>query len=100
MKLRNLLLAAGAARLSYLAVTHRKKILSEAKETQALLADIEKNKNNIQEQLAIIQSYRKPLKDMTTDLQYKLRVYQQSISGNLNQIKNITKKYTPTDEKK
>ncbi|MCK3894512.1 chemotaxis protein [Streptococcus suis] len=93
MKLRNIILAVSAATVSFLAVTHRDKIAKEVQETKQLLSDIQLSKNNIQEQLAIIQSFQEPLQEMTSDLQYKTRVYQQSIAGNLEEIQQILKKY-------
>lgn len=53
------------------------------------LTDIQTSKSNIQHQLAIIQSFQKPLQELTADLQYKTRIYQQSIAGNLQEIKTI-----------
>ncbi len=91
MKLRNIILAVSAATASFLAVTHRDKITKEIKETKQLLSDIQLSKDNIQEQLAIIQSFQEPLQEMASDLQYKTRVYQQSIAGNLEEIQQILK---------
>ncbi|HEM3164061.1 hypothetical protein [Streptococcus suis] len=93
MKLRNIILAVSAATASFLAVTHRDKIAKEVQETKQLLSDIQLSKDNIQEQLAIIQSFQEPLQEMASDLQYKTRVYQQSIAGNLEEIQQILKKY-------
>lgn len=94
MKLRNLLLALSAASATYLAISNREKIAKEVKDTKQLVTDMETSKTNIQDQLAIIQSFQKPLKEMVEDLQYKARVYQQSIAGNLDEIQKIQQKYT------
>ncbi|MEG3334747.1 chemotaxis protein [Streptococcus suis] len=93
MKLRNLLLALSAASATYLAISNREKIAKEVQETKQLLSDIQLSKDNIQEQLAIIQGFQEPLQEMASDLQYKTRVYQQSIAGNLEEIQQILKKY-------
>lgn len=94
MKLRNLLLALSAASATYLAISNREKIAKEVKATKQLVTDMETSKTNIQDQLAIIQSFQKPLQEMVEDLQYKTRVYQQSIAGNLDEIQKIQQKYT------
>lgn len=94
MKLRNLLLALSAASATYLAISNREKIAKEIKDTKQLVTEMGASKNNIQDQLAIIQSFQKPLQEMVEDLQYKTRVYQQSIAGNLDEIQKIQQKYT------
>lgn len=93
MKLRNLLLALSAASATYLAISNREKIAKEVKATKQLVTDMETSKTNIQDQLAIIQSFQKPLQEMVEALQYKARVYQQSIAGNLDEIQKIQQKY-------
>ncbi|HEM2548892.1 TPA: chemotaxis protein [Streptococcus suis] len=94
MKLRNLLLALSAASATYLAISNREKIAKEVKDTKQLVTEMGASKNNIQDQLAIIQSFQKPLQEMVEDLQYKTCVYQQSIAGNLDEIQKIQQKYT------
>lgn len=94
MKLRNMIVAATAASATYLAITHREKLIKEGQETAQLLADVEASKTNIQEQLAIIKSFQAPLQAMAKDLTYKTRVYQQSIAGNIQAIQNIQAKYS------
>ncbi|HFI0419858.1 TPA: chemotaxis protein [Streptococcus suis] len=93
MKLRNILLALSAASATYLAITNREKITKEVQDTKQLVTDMETSKTNIQDQLAIIQSFQKPLQEMVEDLQYKARVYQQSIAGNLDEIQKVVEKY-------
>ncbi|MCK3941932.1 chemotaxis protein [Streptococcus suis] len=97
MKLRNLLLALSAASATYLAISNREKIAKEIKDTKQIMTDMEANKNNIQEQLAIIQSFKEPLESLANDLQYKGRVYQQSITGNLEEIQKVMAKYKKED---
>ncbi|HFI0694261.1 TPA: chemotaxis protein [Streptococcus suis] len=94
MKLRNILITLSAASATYLAISNREKIAKEVKDTKQLVTDMEASKTNIQDQLAIIQSFQKPLQEMVEDLQYKARVYQQSIAGNLDEIQKIQQKYT------
>ncbi|HFI0237138.1 TPA: chemotaxis protein [Streptococcus suis] len=93
MKLRNILIALSAAGATYLAISNREKIAKEVKDTKQLVTDMEASKTNIQDQLAIIQSFQKPLQDLAADLQYKSRVYQQSIAGNLDEIQKVVEKY-------
>ncbi|HEM3725056.1 TPA: chemotaxis protein [Streptococcus suis] len=93
MKIRHLLLALSAASATYLAISNREKIAKEVTDTKQLVKDIETSKSNIQDQLAIIQSFQKPLQDLAADLQYKSRVYQQSMAGNLDEIQKIVEKY-------
>ncbi|NQI69897.1 chemotaxis protein [Streptococcus suis] len=93
MKLRNLLLALSAASATYLAISNREKIAKEIKDTKQIMTDMEASKTNIQEQLAIIQSFKEPLESLANDLQYKSRVYQQSITGNLEEIQKVMAKY-------
>ncbi|HEM3625506.1 chemotaxis protein [Streptococcus suis] len=100
MKLSNIIVAVGAASATFLAITNRDKISKEVKETKQLLTDIQTSKSNIQHQLAIIQSLQKPLQELTADLQYKTRIYQQSIAGNLQEIQIIQEKYASKDPKK
>ncbi|HFI0352875.1 TPA: chemotaxis protein [Streptococcus suis] len=97
MKLRNLLLALSAASATYLAISNREKIAKEIKDTKQIMTDMETSKNNIQEQLAIIQSFKEPLESLADDLQYKGRVYQQSITGNLEEIQKVMAKYKKED---
>ncbi|HEL2401110.1 TPA: chemotaxis protein [Streptococcus suis] len=99
MKLRNLLLALSAASATYLAISNREKIAKEVKDTKQIMTDMETSKANIQEQLAIIQSFKEPLESLASDLQYKSRVYQQSITGNLEEIQKVMAKYKKEDEK-
>ncbi|HEM3701813.1 TPA: chemotaxis protein [Streptococcus suis] len=94
MKLRNILITLSAAGVTYLAISNREKIAKEVKDTKQLVTDMEASKANIQDQLAMIQSFQKPLQEMVEDLQYKARVYQQSIAGNLDEIQKIQQKYT------
>lgn len=93
MKLRNLLLALSAASATYLAISNREKIAKEVKDTKQIMTDMETSKANIQEQLAIIQNFKEPLESLANDLQYKGRVYQQSITGNLEEIQKVMAKY-------
>ncbi len=93
MKLSNLIAAGTAATLAYLAVKNRDKIAQSIEDNLEQVQGIQANLSNIQDQLAIIQSYKEPLQEMATDFQYKLRVYQQSIAGNLAQIQAIQEKY-------
>lgn len=93
MKFRNILAATTAASLAFLAVSRRETIAKEAKETKQLLTDMTASKRKIEEQLAIIQGLQKPIQDLATDLQYKVRVYQQSIAGNLEEIQKIQARY-------
>ncbi|HFI0143248.1 TPA: chemotaxis protein [Streptococcus suis] len=93
MKVRHLLLALSAASATYLAISNREKIAKEVKDTKQLVTDMEASRRNIQDQLEIIQSFQKPLQDLAADLQYKSRVYQQNISGNLDEIQKIVEKY-------
>lgn len=97
MKLRNLLLALSAASATYLAISNREKIAKEVKDTKQIMTDMETSKTNIQEQLAIIQSFKEPLESLANDLQYKGRVYQQSITGNLEEIQKVMAKYKKED---
>ncbi|HFU4217704.1 TPA: chemotaxis protein [Streptococcus suis] len=94
MKFRNILIALSAASATYLAISNREKIAKEVKDTKQIVTDMEASKTNIQDQLAMIQSFKKPLQEMVEDLQYKARVYQQSIAGNLDEIQKIQQKYT------
>ncbi len=96
MKLSHLLLAGGAASLSYLAVKNREKIAQELQENTALVQNISDNYATIQEQLEIIKNYQEPLSDMVADLDYKLRVYRQNIAGNVAEIQKIREKYSPS----
>ncbi|HFH9946450.1 TPA: chemotaxis protein [Streptococcus suis] len=93
MKLRHLLLALSAASATYLAISNREKIAKEVKDIKQLVTDMEASRRNIQDQLEIIQSFQTPLQDLAADLQYKSRVYQQNISGNLDEIQKIVEKY-------
>ncbi|MEG3310008.1 chemotaxis protein [Streptococcus sp. 32226D021BW] len=98
MKLRNLLLALSAASATYLAISNREKIAKEVKDTKQIMTDMEASKSNIQEQLAIIQSFKEPLESLANDLQYKSRVYQQSITGNLEEIQKVMAKYNKEEK--
>ncbi|HEL2057974.1 TPA: chemotaxis protein [Streptococcus suis] len=87
MKLSHLIAGIGAASIAFQVVSNRKKIQAEANETLDLIAELTQEKEAIQQHLNTILSYRQPLQDMSQDLTYKLRTYQQSIAGNLEEIK-------------
>ncbi|WP_394404630.1 chemotaxis protein [Streptococcus sp. 20-1249] len=93
MKLSQLIAAGGAALASYWLVSNREKIAQETNETIDLAKTAQASYQNIQKQLSTIQSYQEPLRAMTEDLQYKIRTYQQSIAGNLEEIQKIAEKY-------
>ncbi|MER0124121.1 chemotaxis protein [Streptococcus sp. ZJ93] len=93
MKLTHFIAAGTAATLSYLAVKNRDKILQEVTETTDLIHRMQDNYQTIQDRLALIQAYQKPVQQMAEELQHKVNVYQQSTAGNLNEIKRIQKKY-------
>lgn len=93
MKLTHLIAAGTAATIAYLAVKNRDKIAQETTETMDIVHRIENSYQNIQDQLAFLQASQEPLQDMAEDLKYKLRVYQQSIAGNLSEIQKIQAKY-------
>lgn len=93
MKLGNLLLAGTAAALTYWTVTNKDKIIDQVQETSDLLEDISNDYSNIQEQLAVIQGYNQPLKEMSQDLLYKFKVYQKEAEGHLEQIHRVAEKH-------
>lgn len=99
MKLGNLLIAGTAAAISYWVVSNKDKIAEEIQETSHLLEDISTSYAKIQEQAQIISSYSQPLKEMTQDLNYKFRVYQQEAAGHLQEIQAIQEKYQSTTPK-
>ncbi|MGT2951297.1 chemotaxis protein [Streptococcus cuniculi] len=93
MKLSHLIAAGTAATIAYLAVKNRDKIVTETTETMDIIHRMQDSYQNIQDQLAVLQSYQAPLQEMAEDVQYKLRVYQQNIAGNLSEIQKIQAKY-------
>lgn len=98
MKFRHLLLTVGVARLTFLALKHGQYIKKQdyitSQHWQAMVA----TRQNIQQQLAIVQSYRQPIEEMRKDFQYKSRVYRQSISGNVAVLREITKRYSSKEK--
>lgn len=98
MKIRNILAAASAASVAFMAFNRREQIAKEVKETKALIDDINRHKTAIQSQLTVLQSFKEPLAELSSDLQYKLQVYQQSIAGNLEEIQRIQAKHQTKDE--
>lgn len=99
MKFINALAALAAGSLSYLVVANREKISQEISDTTGQITKAKDSYQSIQDNLAIIQSYQEPLKNMASDLQHKMRVYQQSVAGNIEQIQEITSKYATSDTK-
>lgn len=93
MKLSHLIAAGTAATIAYLAVKNRDKIVTETTETMDIVHRMQDSYQNIQDQIALLQSYQAPLQEMAEDVQYKLRVYQQNIAGNLSEIQKIQAKY-------
>ncbi len=93
MKLRNLLLASGAAFATYWTVKNHEKITEEVQDTTNLIRQNKKNVAAVQENLARVQAYQEPVKEVVADLQQKVRIYQQSISGNLAEIQRVLDKY-------
>ncbi|MBY5021918.1 chemotaxis protein [Streptococcus suis] len=98
MKFNNLFLTACAATVTYLVIKNREKIAQEIQESINQIQSIESNYQNIQNQLEIIQSYQKPLAEMASNLEYKSRVYRQSIASNLTEIEKIREKYLPKEQ--
>lgn len=94
MKLGNLLLTGTAAAISYWLVSNKDKIAEEIQETSGLWDDISASYSKIQKQADIIKNYSQPLKEMTQDLNYKFRVYQQEVDSHLQEIQAIQEKYT------
>lgn len=92
MKLAHLIAAGTAATITYLAIKNREKIARETTETMDIIHRMQDSYQNIQDQLTLIQGYQQPLQELADDLQYKLRVYQQSIAGNLHEIQKIQAK--------
>lgn len=98
MKLGNLLIASAAAALSYWAVSNRQEIADEVEYKQGLLKDMSQSYSQIQQQIETLKQYQKPLQDMTQDLQYKLRVYQQEVAGHVKEIQAIQEKYQTSNK--
>ena len=93
MKLKNLFVASAAAAISYWAISNRKEIAEEAQYKQGLLDDMSHSYARIQKQIETLKQYRQPLQELTQELQYKLRVYQQEATGHLSEIQAIQDKY-------
>ncbi|MTB63654.1 chemotaxis protein [Streptococcus sp. zg-86] len=93
MKVTHLIAAGTAATLSYLAVKNRDKIAQETAETRDIIHRIKDHSQKVQDSLALIQSYQEPLQEMAEEIQYKVKVYQQSIAGNISEIQKVQKKY-------
>lgn len=93
MKLRHLLLTLGSASLTFLLLHNKEKIAKEITETRELLASLEQGTAAVKEKLAIVQDHQQPATQILKDIQYKVQTYQQSIAGNLAEIKRIKDKY-------
>lgn len=98
MKLHRLLLTATSAAVTYWLVSNRKEIMHHSQETTALTKKAKKELDQIKEQVTLLQDYQAPIKELTQDLQYRIQVYKQSISGNVALLQSLKEKYTQ-DEK-
>ncbi|KXT77305.1 hypothetical protein [Streptococcus sp. DD13] len=99
MKIRHLIALTALAGTAYHLFQQREQLQEKIKNGKELKDRLERSSKNIQEQLQILQSYQKPLKELAQDLQYKVRSYQMSIAGNLQEIQQIQKKYLTDTEK-
>lgn len=100
MKFRNLFIASAAATISYLLVSKKDQIRSDVTETKAIVDDLKSNYQSIQEQLALIKSYKEPLTDLANDLQHKAEAFQKETQVRLKEIQKIQEKYTAEEAKK
>ena len=82
MTLSSLLLAAGSARLTYLALTHRKALQKEGQEIRELLATLRRDKEKLTSQLQHLKTYQVPLQQVNREIRTSLRIYRQSTAGN------------------
>lgn len=98
MKLSHLIAAGTAATIAYLGVKNHKKIIEETSEMKELIHRMQNSSKNIQQQLTFLQSNQEPVKEMFADFQQSVKVYQQSIAGNLSEIKRIQEKYQSKKE--
>lgn len=98
MKLKHLILAGGAAALSYWAVKNRNEIIAETKETAALTKQTKEDYQAVQDNIERLKAYQEPVANLLKDFQYKLRTYQQSIAGNIEEIEKFQEKYSSEEE--
>lgn len=94
MKLRNLLIMGGAAVASYWLVNNHKTILDRSQENLENLKQVQEDLETVKERFAALQQFQEPVQELIKDTQYKVRVYQQSIAGNVEEIKKMQDKYT------
>lgn len=89
MKLSNLLLFAGAAAVSYQIVKNREKLTEEVSETGQLINQAQASLANIQSNLDYLKNQKGNINDISKDLQYKLKVFNQEAQAHLAQITDI-----------
>ena len=89
MKLTNLLLFAGAAAASYHLVKNREDITEEVSETSQLLKKAQLSLANIQANLDYLKNQKETLEDISKDLQYKVKVFNQEAHARLTEIQQI-----------
>mgnify|MGYP001010954240 CR=1 FL=1 len=87
MKLTNLLLFAGAAAASYHLVKNREDITEEVSETSQLLKKAQVSLANIQANY--LKNQKETLEDISKDLQYKVKVFNQEAHARLTEIQQI-----------
>lgn len=93
MKLSNIFLFIGAAAASYKLVENRQKIQEEIIETTDSLDKVKDSLANIQRNIAIIQEQKEQVKDIAQDLTYKYKVLENQAQVQIQQVKDIWKKY-------
>lgn len=91
MKISNLFFFAGAALASYHMTKHRDELLQESLETSQLLATSKKNLDAVQLHLKRVQEESLTLKDVTQDLSYRLKIFENGAQTHLHQIQEIWK---------
>lgn len=97
MKLRHFITTASLAGLAYWAATHKEQIIATTKSSIKTAQDIQRLQETIRNQIQQIASFQEPLKEMATDLNYKLRVYQTSIAPHVDAIQSSLENMKKTD---
>lgn len=97
MKLRHFITTASLAGLAYWAAKHKDALLATTKNRIETIQDLKKQQKNIEKQIHKITSFQEPLKEMATDLNYKLRVYQTSIAPHVDAIQSSLENMKKTD---
>ncbi|MEW4355193.1 hypothetical protein AB1I63_10185 [Streptococcus pneumoniae] len=92
MKVRNMLFFLGAAAASYATVKHKERLMTSFHETKAEFTTLKNNSQRIKDNLAIIEAQKDHITDISKDLGYQFKQFEQELKARTQEMKTIWEK--------